>query len=78
MGRWYLLYVAMPIVGGLIACSGLIVKNAPSAKDLLNKLLPYKAAIGVALLGSFVLNMIEMSFNPFSGFSLSMLFGILA
>lgn len=77
MGRWYALYVAMPIIGGLIACSGLIVKNAPSAKELLNKLLPYKAGIGVALLGSFVLNMIEASFNPFAGFELSLLMGIL-
>lgn len=77
MGQWYALYVVLPIVGGLIACSGLIVKNAPAAKDLLNKLLPYKAMVGVALLGSFIWNMIEMGFNPFSGFDLSMLFGIL-
>ena len=76
MGQWYALYVILPIVGGLIACSGLIVKNAPAAEDLLNKLLPYKAMVGVALLGSFVWNMIEMGFNPFSGFELSMLFGI--
>jgi hypothetical protein len=55
----------------------MIVKNAPSAKDTLNKLLPYKAFVGVGLLGSFVLNMIEMGFNPFGGFQLSLLFGIL-
>jgi hypothetical protein len=67
----------MPIIGGLIACSGLIIKNAPSAQELLNKLLPYKAGIGVAMLGSFVLNMIDMKFNPFAGFDLSLLFGIL-
>lgn len=77
MGRFYALYVLMPILGGLIACSGLIVKNMPGAKDLLNKLLPYKAFIGVGLLGSFVLNMIEFSFNPFAGFELSFLFGIM-
>ncbi len=74
---WYALYVFLPIVGGLIACSGLIVKNAPSAQDLLNKLLPYKAFIGVGLLGSFVWNMISWGFNPFVGFSTSLLFGIL-
>ncbi len=77
MGRWYALYVALPIVGGMIACSGLIVKNAPSAKDLLNKLLPYKAFIGVGFLVSFVLNMIDMGFNPFGGFKISLLFGIM-
>ena len=77
MGRWYALYVFMPIIGGLIACSGLIVKNAPGAKDLLNKLLPYKAFVGVGLLGSFVINMLEMKFNPFAGFDLSFLFGIM-
>ena len=77
MGRFYALYVIMPIIGGLIACSGLIVKNMPSAGDLLNKLLPYKAFVGVGLLGCFVLNMIEFSFNPFAGFDLSMMFGIM-
>lgn len=77
MGRWYALYVFMPIIGGLIACSGLIIKNAPGAKDLLNKLLPYKAFVGVGLLGSFILNMIDMKFNPFAGFDLSFLFGLM-
>ena len=76
MGRWYLLYVAMPIVGGLIAASGLIVSKVPNAKDALNKLLPYKAAIGAAMLGCFVLNMIELKFNPFAMFGISMLLGI--
>lgn len=76
MGQWYIFYVVLPIVGGLIACSGLIVKNAPAAQDLLNKLLPYKATVGVALLGSFIWNMIQMSFNPFSFFDVSMLLGI--
>ena len=76
-GKWYALYVALPIVGGLIACSGLIVKNAPSAKELLNKILPYKAMVGVAMLVSFVWNMIDMGFNPFGGFKFSMLFGIM-
>ena len=76
MVQWYALYVILPIVGGLMACSGLIVKNAPAAKDLLNKLLPYKALVGVALLGSFVWNMILMGLDPFTGFKFSTLFGI--
>ena len=76
MGQWYIFYVVLPIVGGLIACSGLIVKNAPAAQDMLNKLLPYKATVGVALLGSFIWNMIQMGFNPFSFFDVSMLLGI--
>lgn len=75
--EWYTLYVALPIVGGLIACSGLIVKNAPSAQDLLNKLLPYKATVGVALFASFFWNLWSMGFNPFKAFDLSMLFGLL-
>ena len=77
MGTWYLLYVVMPIVGGLIASSALIVRNAPSAQEHLNKLLPYKATIGASLIGCFVYNMLSMGFNPFYGFSLSALFGIL-
>lgn len=76
MAQWYALYVVLPIVGGLIACSGLIVKNAPSAKETLNKLLPYKAFVGVGLLGSFVWNMIDLGFNPFFFFKISFLLGI--
>ena len=76
-GKWLVLYVVIPMLGGLIACSGLIVKNAPSAKETLNKLLPYKAGVGVAMLGSFVINMLDVKFNPFAGFSISLLFGIL-
>jgi hypothetical protein len=72
-----LLYIAMPIVGGLIAASGLIVSKVPNAKDALNKILPYKGAIGAAMLGAFVINMIDAGFNPFAGFSLSLLFGIM-
>jgi hypothetical protein len=66
----------MPIVGGLIAASGLIVSKVPNAKDAMNKLLPYKGAIGAAMLGCFVLNMIELRFNPFAMFSMSFLLGI--
>ena len=76
MGQWYIFYVVLPIVGGLIACSGLIVKNAPAAQDLLNKLLPYKATVGVARLARFVGNMIDLGFNPFTFFDISLLLGI--
>lgn len=55
---WWLLYVVAPIAGGIIALSGLIAKKAPNAQELLNKILPYKAFIGVGLLGLGVYNLI--------------------
>lgn len=73
--KWYALFVILPMVGGLVACSGLIVRNAPTAKELFNRILPYKALVGVALLVSFFWNMIEMGFNPFAAFKFSSLSG---
>lgn len=39
------------IAGGLLGASGLIIAKKPDAKELLNKLVPYQAGIGVGLLG---------------------------
>ncbi|MCP4449141.1 MAG: hypothetical protein GY811_27980 [Myxococcales bacterium] len=75
MGRWYALYVVLPVLGGLLACAAAVVRNAPAARRLLNLLLPYKAMVGVALLGGFFVNWQEMRFNPLKGFDLSFLFG---
>jgi hypothetical protein len=38
------------IVGGILALSGIIVANQPNAKNVIDKLVPYQAIIGVALL----------------------------
>jgi len=58
MDLFYLLNVIALIVGGILALSGLIIANQPNAKDLIGKLLPYQAFIGVALLGLGVINLL--------------------
>ena len=79
MGSTFLLlYVVIPIIGGLIAMSGVIARKVPDAQKFLNKLLPYKATVGAAMLGCFVWNMIDVRGNIFFGFGegFSMLFGV--
>ena len=47
------------IMGGILGCAGLIVAKKPDAKELIGKLQPFQAAIGVALLVFGVLNLLE-------------------
>jgi len=47
------------IAGGILATSSLIVAKKPDAKELIAKLAPYQAIIGVALLGFGVFNLIR-------------------
>jgi hypothetical protein len=47
------------IAGGVLAASGLIVAKKPDAKQLIDKLMPYQAIIGVALLVLGVLNLLR-------------------
>jgi hypothetical protein len=55
------------ILGGILAVSGLIVSKKPDAKALIDKLTPYQAVIGVALLALGVFNLIRgISNNIFS------------
>jgi hypothetical protein len=76
--KFLILYVAMPIIGGLIAMSAVIARKRPDAQKVLNKLLPYKASIGAAMLGCFVLNLYYANFNPLYGFGngFTALFGV--
>lgn len=46
------------IVGGVLALSGIIVAKRPDAKQYIDKLVPYQAMIGVALLVLGVLNLL--------------------
>jgi hypothetical protein len=48
------------IVGGVLALSGIIVAKQPNAKDVIDKLVPYQALIGVGLLVLGVLNLLRM------------------
>lgn len=47
-------------VAGVLAVSGLIAAKTPDAKHLLDKLLPYQALIGVALLVLGVINLLHL------------------
>lgn len=47
------------ILGGILAISGLIVAYQPQAKAVLDKLAPFQAVIGVALLVVGVLNLVR-------------------
>ena len=73
---YWLYYVIGPIAGGLIAASALILAKAPNAEGLINKLLPYKAVIGIGMLALGVLNAIDILPNIGAMFSASALFGV--
>src|SRR4029079_7581450 len=47
------------IAGGILAVSSLIVAKKPDAQKLIDKLVPYQAAIGVALLILGIVNLIR-------------------
>jgi hypothetical protein len=47
------------IAGGILAVSSLIVAKKPDAQKLIDKLLPYQAIIGVALLVLGIVNLIR-------------------
>ena len=51
------------IAGGVLAASGLIVAKKPDAKQLIDKLVPYQAIIGVVLLVLGVLNFLRLLGN---------------
>ena len=52
------------IVGGILAISGLIVAKKPDAKQLLDKLTPFQALIGVALLAFGLFNLLRSFGTP--------------
>jgi hypothetical protein len=48
------------ILGGILAISGLIVARKPDAKALIDKLVPYQAIIGIALLALGIVNLFRV------------------
>lgn len=56
------------IVGGILAVSSLIVAKKPDAKEMLDKLVPFQAGIGVALLVLGIYNLV-VNLSIFSAFS---------
>jgi hypothetical protein len=51
--------ILLLIAGGLLGASSLIVAKKPDAKELLAKLVPFQAGIGIALLVIGVLNLLR-------------------
>lgn len=58
------------VLGGILAISGLIVAKKPDAKQLIDKLVPYQAMIGVALLVLGILNLLRWLGNHLMTFPL--------
>jgi hypothetical protein len=53
-----LLNLLVLMAGGILATSGVIIAKQPNAKALIDKLVPYQALIGVAMLGLGVVNLL--------------------
>jgi len=51
--------VLLLIAGGILAVSGLIVVQKPNAKELIDKLVPFQALIGVGMLVLGILNLLR-------------------
>ena len=65
------------IVGGILAVSGLIVAKKPDAKELIDKLVPYQAIIGIALLALGIVNLVRWLGNHvFTLLRVAPLFGL--
>lgn len=54
------LHLALLILGGILALSAFIVAKKPDAKATIDKLVPYQAFIGVALLAVSLINWIRI------------------
>lgn len=48
------------IVGGILALSALIIANKPNAKQLIDKLTPFQALIGVGMVALSVINLLRL------------------
>jgi hypothetical protein len=48
------------ILGGILAVSGLIIAKKPDAKAMIDKLVPYQAMIGVAMVGFGLINLLRL------------------
>lgn len=47
------------IIGGILGVSGLIIANKPDAKQIIDKLTPYQALIGVAMIALSVITLLR-------------------
>ena len=59
MGSESYITAILLILAGILAISGLIVSKQPSAKELIDKLVPFQGIIGVVLLGWCLISLIR-------------------
>jgi hypothetical protein len=71
-------FVLLLIVGGILGMSGLIIANKPDAKALIDKLVPYQALIGVALLAVGILYLLLGGLTIVRGIGANPIYGIAA
>jgi hypothetical protein len=67
--------ILLLLAGSILAMSGLIIAKKPEAKELINKLVPFQAFIGVGLLGIGVVNVLHWIGDIGTVFKFSFLFG---
>jgi len=70
-------YLVLLFVGGILALSSLIVAKAPDARRIIDKLVPYQALIGVALLGIAIVLLVHVGpINMFRVFKVNLVLGM--
>ena len=75
---YWIQYVIVPIIGGILAASGFIIAKKPEAEKLINMLSPYKGFIGVGMLGLGIWNAIDFLPDVGAVFKFNKLWGISA
>lgn len=69
------LNIALLLVGGALALSGLIIAHQPNARGVIEKLMPFQALIGVGMLVVGVLNLLRFLGSIVTAIRISPLFG---
>jgi hypothetical protein len=64
------------ILGGILAVSGLIIANKPDAKQIIDKLTPYQALIGVAMIALSVISFFRLLGVLTDMFKLNFMWGL--
>jgi hypothetical protein len=66
----------LTILGGILAVSALIIAHKPDAKQLIDKLTPFQALIGVGMIALAVINFVRLLGYLTDMFKLNLMFGL--